>query len=133
MSPLRAHVLPILGHRRISDIHQNDIKKALSKVWRSKPPTASKAIMRLSIIFRQAQLMGLNVDPFTAEAAKHMLGDVRHQVTPVAATPWQQIPELYRRLDGNSAATMAIRFQILTAVRSAPGAHAEMVKLRDRR
>jgi len=62
-----------------------------------------------------------------------MLGDVRHQVTPVAATPWQQIPELYRRLDGNSAATMAIRFQILTAVRSAPGAHAEMVKLRDRR
>ncbi len=101
-SPIDLHVLPKIGHMPISTIHQTDIQKALAPIWRKKHPTATKAIQRLEIIFRQARLSGLEVDPFTVEAAKHMLGEVRHVVEPITATPWQNIPELYQNLEGNA-------------------------------
>lgn len=116
-SPIQLYVLPDLGPRRISEIHQKDIQKTLSKIWRTKPPTAEKAIQRLGIIFKQARLMGLDVDPFTVEAAKHMLGEVRHKAKPIAATPWQEMPDLYPKLAGLGSSRLALRFLILTAVR----------------
>ncbi|UTS79671.1 Prophage integrase IntA [Phaeobacter piscinae] len=116
-SPIQLYVLPELGNRRISEIHQKDIHKALSKVWRSKPPTAEKAIQRLGIIFKQARLMGLDVDPFTVDAARHMLGEVRHKTKSITATPWQEIPDLYPKLEGLGSSRLALRFLILTAVR----------------
>jgi integrase len=117
-SPIDLHVLPKIGHMPISTIHQTDIQKTLAPIWRKKHPTATKAIQRLEIIFRQARLSGLEVDPFTVEAAKHMLGEVRHVVEPITATPWQNIPELYQNLEGNAPSRLALRLMILTAVRS---------------
>ncbi len=117
-SPIDLHVLPKIGHMPISTIHQTDIQRALSPIWRKKHPTAEKAIQRLAIIFRQARLSGLDVDPFTVEAAKHMLGEVRHTPVPITATRWQDIPDLYERLEGNAPSRLALRLMILTTVRS---------------
>ena len=117
-SPIDWHVLPKIGHMPMSTIHQTDIQRTLAPIWRKKHPTAEKAIQRLAIIFRQARLSGLDVDPFTVEAAKHMLGEVRHIAEPITATPWQNIPDLYKRLEGNAPSRLALRLMILTTVRS---------------
>ena len=118
ISPLEQHVFPKIGHKPISTIHQSDIRSALAPIWKSKHPTATKAIDRLRIIFRQGRLMGYDCDPFTIDAAKHMLGDVIHDVDPIPATPWQEIPNLYARLENTGQVAQCLRFMILTLVRA---------------
>lgn len=118
-SPLAVHVLPKIGGLRISQIHQSDIHRALKPIWATKVATAEKTIQRLGVIFKQAKLMGLECDPFTVDAARHMLGDVRHESKPITATPWQDIPALYAKLCDRGTSHQALRMMILTAVRSA--------------
>ncbi|MEA5162056.1 tyrosine-type recombinase/integrase [Cereibacter johrii] len=118
-SPIKKHVLPKLGARRVSSIHQTDIQRALAPIWRTKTATAEKCIGRLAIIFHHGKLAGLPCDPFTVEAAKHLLGDLRRDVVPIPATPWQEIPVLFETLAGHSGSSFdCARWLILTAVRS---------------
>ena len=86
MSPLATHVFPRIGRKRVSAIHQVDVRDAVAPIWKTKHPTAEKAIQRLNIIFRHGKLMGYDCDPFTIEAAKHMLGEVHHQTESITAT-----------------------------------------------
>lgn len=118
LSPLRVHVLPKLGKRRITSIHQTDIHATLAPIWHAKAETAEKALARLRVVFRHAELSGLPVEERTVDAARHMLGQ-RHQVSrPIEATPWQDIPALYARLAANDTlAHLCLRLIILTAVR----------------
>lgn len=117
-SPLAQHVIPRIGKRRMSTIDQTDIAEALRPIWKDKPATAEKAFHRTRIIFRKARLMGLDADPFTVEAAAHILGDVSRTIEHIAATPWQEVPALYGRLDRPGASYRCLRWMILTATRS---------------
>lgn len=116
-SPLKLHVIPKIGSKRMSEIHQRDIHAAIKPLWKTKHETADKALYRTRIVFQQARLMGYDVDPFTVEAARHMLGHHDHQVQPIAATPWQDIPALYALLNKNTSAHMSLRWTILTLAR----------------
>lgn len=130
MSPLKIHVLPRLGKRPASEIHQNDIRDVLAPIWRKKHETAQKAIGRLAIAFTKGKLSGFPVDPFTIEAAKHMLGEVRQESRPIEATPWQDIPALFARMDSHmTTAHLCLQLIILTAVRgdAARGARLEEI------
>lgn len=118
MSPLAIHVLPRLGKRRVVDLTQADIKDVLSPIWRKKPVTAQRIVQRLSIVFTSGKLSGLAVDPFTIQAASHLLGAVPREVQPIPATPWQDIPGLFRRLGENpTVSNLCLQLIILTAVR----------------
>jgi integrase len=119
-SPLRLHVIPKIGKRRMCDLHQADIKEALAPIWRTKFPTAKKAIERIRIVFETANLSGIDCDPQTVDRAQHMLGDVMHKPKHLEAMPWQDVPELYARL-GNTSAHLALRWIILTLVRGSSG------------
>lgn len=129
LSPLLKHMMPKLGHKRMSTIHQTDIKDALAPIWKNKHPTAEKAIQRTHIIFTQAKLMGVDCDPFTVDAAKHMLGEVHHQTVSVASTAWQDVPDLYEALGRSGASYACLRLIILTCVRgsSARGLHLDEI------
>tara|TARA_R110002051_G_C8677331_1_gene491262 strand:+ start:175 stop:1359 length:1185 start_codon:yes stop_codon:yes gene_type:complete len=122
-SPLRVHVIPKIGNRRISDLHQVDIKDALAPIWKTKHPTAKKAIERIRIVFETANLSGLDCDPKTVDRARHMLGEVMHKPRHLPAMRWQDVPGLYASL-GNTSAHLALRWVVLTLVRgsSARGA-----------
>jgi integrase len=117
-SPLDTHIIPRIGQMPIADIHQTDIAAALKPIWRTKHPTAMKALQRTGIVFRQARAMGMECDPFVVDAAKHMLGIVRHQTTNIIATPWQDIPALYAKLRPELSSHLCLRWMILTVVRS---------------
>ena len=117
-SPIRIHLLPRLGPKRLSQIHQTDIRDALKPIWASKHATAEKAIQRLRIIFAQSKLMGYPCDPFTVDAAQHMLGAVKTAPVGIASTPWQEVPALYARLSSGSMSHQVLRMIILTCARS---------------
>jgi hypothetical protein len=100
LSPLRIRIFPKIGRVRMSALHQTDIHDAVAPVWKKKHPTALKCIDRIGVVFKAARLMGMECDPFTVQAARHMLGEVDHKVVHIVATPWREIPALYLALDG---------------------------------
>lgn len=118
MSPLTLYVIPKIGNKKVSAISQEDIRRAIAPIWRKKHPTAQKAIQRTRIVFEYARLMGVECDPFTVDAARHLLGVVHHRVEHQRSTPWQDIPELYARLSDEGSSASCIRWAILTLVRS---------------
>lgn len=128
MSPLSIHILPRLGKRLVTEITQIDIRDTLAPIWRKKPATAEKCAQRLTIVFRAGKLSGLAVDPFTVDAACHLLGEVPHTATPIVATRWQDIPDLYRKLIAHPTTShLCLCLIMLTAVRgdAARGARLE--------
>lgn len=125
LSPLNTHIFPKFGRRAASTITRHDIADALRPIWKKHHPTASKAIERIGIVLREGRLMGFAVDPFEADAAKRILGDVHHVATPIASTPWQDIPALYARL-GDGPLANCLRLMILTAMRTDPCAGARI-------
>lgn len=119
LSPVKIHVLPKLGNRKASSINQIDIRDVLAPIWRTKQPTANMALLRLGMVFRHARLSGVLVDPVTVDIARHMLGQIYHIPTPIAATPWQQIPALFQQLGEQQLdSCRCLQWMILTAVRS---------------
>lgn len=118
-SPLELHVLPKLGKMPVSQIDQRDIRDALAPIWHEKADTARKAMNRLSICLRHAAALGLDVDLQATDKAKALLGKQRHTSKNIPALNWRDVPAFYQSLDGGSITELALRFLILTAVRSA--------------
>lgn len=119
LSPINLYVTPVIGHMRMSAIHQSDIHRALKPIWRKKHPTAEKAIQRTSIIFRHMRLSGVECDPFTVDMAKHMLGEYQHKPQKTRASDWRDMPEIFAALNRDDASHLCLRFKILTMGRSA--------------
>lgn len=116
-SPIDLYMIPAIGKRRMSKLHRTDIHKALSTIWHSKHETALKAYRRTRIVFAEAQAMGFECDPGTVDAAKRMLGEVRQQVEHIRATPWQDVPALWEKLDPSTASGLCLRWILMTLVR----------------
>lgn len=119
MSPLRLYMIPAIGERRMSQLHQSDIHAALSPIWKSKHPTAEKAIQRTRLVFEHMRFSGVSCDPFIVDMARHMLGEVRHEVVKTPAADWQDIPRIFQALNSANTSHLCLRFNILTLVRSA--------------
>lgn len=119
ISPLQKHVYPKLGTRRMSQIRAIDIAAAIRPIWRTKHPTAIKAVNRTRITFQRCRRMGVPCHEETVETALQHLGDYYHEAIPIAATEWQNIPDLYAQLENGGTGAKALQFMILTLVRSA--------------
>ncbi len=117
-SPLELHVLPKLGRVPVVEIDQIKIRDALKPIWHVKADTARKALNRIAISMRHASNLGLEVDIQAAEKARGLLGKQRHKVKHVPALPWQDVPAFYASLDDGSITHLALRFLILTGMRS---------------
>lgn len=117
-SPIELHVLPKLGRVPVVEIDQIKIRDALKPIWHEKADTARKALNRIAISMRHASNLGLDVDIQAAEKARGLLGKQRHEVKHVSALPWQDVPAFYASLDDGSITHLALRFLILTGMRS---------------
>ncbi len=118
LSPLRLYVIPAIGNMPVTDITQTHIHAALKPIWRKMHPTAVKAIQRTRIVLTHARLSQFDVDPMICDAAEMMLGFVNHRKKPIPATPWKDVPDLYRRIAPDRSTHLVLRFAILTAMRS---------------
>lgn len=117
MSPLAVHVLPKLGARRVSSLTERDVEDVLRPLWQAKPETAKKVRQRLRLILTRGRLSGWPCDPLVVDRAALRLGEVHHVGTPIAATPWQDVPALYARLSRPLVSHAALRLALLTVVR----------------
>lgn len=122
-SPLELHILPKLGRTPVAEIDQIDIKDTLAPIWHDKADTARKALNRLSIIIRFAAAQDLDVDIQATDKAKELLGKQRHKAKHIPSMHWRDVPEFYASLSEPSPTHLALRFLILTAVRSYPLRH----------
>ncbi len=73
-------MIPAIGKKPGSQITRQDLVAALRPIWRTKPPTAEKAIQRNRIVLRSAKLMGFPTDPDIVQSAQEILGVVTHKV-----------------------------------------------------
>lgn len=128
-SPIEGHILPKLGSTPVVSLNQVIIKDALAQLWKEKPVTAQRALERLGIILRYAAAMGLEVDLQATSKARLLLGKPRHQVQHIPAMAWSDVPAFYGSLVDLSATHLALRFLILTGMRSAPVRHAAFAQI----
>ncbi len=112
-SPLKVHVLPMLGDLAVEDISQVDIQQTLKPIWHTKPDTARKAIGRLQKILEYAENKGLSVDVDVIRKAKGLLGNQLPVVTHHSAMPWRDVPDYYASLTGETQTQLGLRFLIL--------------------
>ena len=122
-SPLELHVLPKLGNMPITQITQTHIRDAFKPIWQTKADTARKALNRLRLCFQHAVALGLEVDRFVVENAQFLLGKQAHKPKHIPALHWHEVPDFYASLDEGSVTHLALRFLILTGVRSGPLRH----------
>ncbi len=115
-SPVRDHVLPRLGHLRVDQIHQTDIRDALAHLWNEMPDTARKAIGRLKIILEYAAAEGHDVNLNAVPLAKVLLGKQHKRPISHPSLPWQEVPLLYQSYDQGVVDT-AFKFLVSTVVR----------------
>lgn len=130
-SPLELHVLPKLGKVPVTDIDQIDIRDVLAPLWHKKAETAQKALSQISICLKHAVAMGLKVDLQATEKARILLGKPRHKTEHIPALPWQEVPAFYASLNEGTTTHLALRFLILTGVRSGPVRHLHESQIED--
>ncbi len=75
---------------------------------------------RLGIVLQHAAALGLDVDLQATDKAKALLGAQRHKETHIPAMPWQEVPGFFASLNEGTSVHLALRFLILTGVRSYP-------------
>ncbi|PDT19388.1 tyrosine-type recombinase/integrase [Rhizobium hidalgonense] len=119
-TPLKLHVLPKLGKVPVAEIDQIDIRDTLTPIWHKKAETARKALNRLSICFKHAAALGLDVDIQAPDKARALLGQQRHKPSNIPAMAWREVPGFYGTLADESVTHLALRLLILTGVRSSP-------------
>ena len=86
---------------------------------------------RLAICIRHAAALGLDVDIQATDKAKALLGQQRHTPKSIPSMPWKDVPQFYRSLDGGTITELALRFLILTGMRSDAVRHLHLDQLDD--
>ena len=114
LSPLELHVLPKIGDKLITDIDQSVIADAIRPIWRTKNPTAVKALNRLNVAIGYAVAQEyIDRGDYVATARK-LLGDSGHIETHHKAMPWQDVPAFYQSLGVDAAVRRVLSFMLLT-------------------
>jgi integrase len=129
MSPLTTHILPKLGKTLVEHLDQNVLKDVLAPIWHSKAEVARKALNRTGIVLRFAAAKGLEVDLQATAKARELLGRTRHEPAHIPAMPWQDVPAFYASISDLTVTHLALRFLILTGMRSAAVRHCRLDQL----
>lgn len=119
-SPVRLHILPQLGSVPIDAITQRDLERVLKPIWQDKPDVARKALNRVNLTIQHAAAGGLDVDMQLTKKTTALLGKQRDKSQHIPSMPWQEVPAFYRSLEDGPPAQLALRFLILTGLRSGP-------------
>jgi integrase len=125
---LDRHAYPALGDVPIAEITRDHVVAALTPVWTTRPATARKLQRRLASVLDYAAAHGWRSTDNPAQGrvlrlTKSLPKQPPEQKQP--SLPWQRVPTFLSALNSmEGTAPLALRFAILTAVRSAEVRHA---------
>ena len=125
-SPLRLHIMPHIGELPIEDINSKHIERVLKPIWNEKEETARKCLERLSYVIRYALAGNLKVDVSAVENARALLGVQDDISINIPSLPWQEVPKFYKSLRDDIMSNLALRFLILTCLRTNAICHANI-------
>lgn len=116
---LETYAFPSLGQLTVSEIHQDDIEAVLEPIWITKPETARRVLQRISTIFDFACGRGYRTTGNPATGMIATMAPQRQKPEHFSAIDYHDLPELMEKLaTSNSIGALALRFTILTALRS---------------
>jgi len=120
---LKQHAAPIM-RLPVGKICGEDVGKVLSPIWHEKPVMAGKVRRRIAAVLDYAARKGWREDknPAHASRLKDLGLSKQAQGRNQPSLPWAKLPAFMAALDGEAGmAPLALRFLILTALRSSEG------------
>lgn len=121
LNTLATYAFPIIGDLGVNDITRNDIITVMTPIWIAKQETARRVLQRLQVVFEWAIVKGHRTQGNPVDGLRLALPRQRKAVKNFAAIPWEEAPDLMRRLERvPGVGALALRFTILTALRSGP-------------
>ncbi|WP_245224457.1 tyrosine-type recombinase/integrase [Ruegeria sp. HKCCE4150] len=119
ISSLETYAFPTIGNRPIAIVTQSDFLGVLSAIWIQKPETARRVKQRMKAVMDWARASGFCEGVNPLEGIEKALPKQRQRTKHFSAVPWQELPELMRRIeDVEGVGALALRFLILTCARS---------------
>ena len=116
---LETYAFRTIGSRPIHAVTQADILRVLARIWTDKPETARRVRQRLRTVMNWARVAGHFDGANPVEGVEEGLPRQRDRVRHFTALPYQQLPELIRRIETvEGMGALTLRFVILTAARS---------------
>lgn len=121
INTLQKYAFPRIGHMAIREISRSDVMDVLEPVWLTKQETARRLYQRLSAVFRYALAKEYRSDGNPVDGLRDALPAQKKEVEHFTAVDWIQVPTIFEWLEEkDSVSSLALRFTILTAVRSGP-------------
>jgi len=118
---LTHHAFPVLAEMPVASVDRAAVLRAVEAVWTSRPATARKVLRRIGTVLRYAAAHGwrANDNPADARMLRHAGLSALPGGEKQPSLPWQRATAFMRALDDMpGVAPLALRFAILTAVRS---------------
>lgn len=126
-SSLERHAYPTIGDLPVAEIDRAKVREAIDAVWTSAPSIGRKVLRRIATVLRYAAAHGWRVNDNPADAKM-----LRYAGLPPLpgghkqpSLPWARLPAFMVALEKvEGASALALRFVILTALRSGEVRHA---------
>ncbi|MBW6396394.1 site-specific integrase [Roseomonas sp. HJA6] len=118
---LKNYAYPVLGKMQVAQIDRKAVLEAIQPVWTSRPATARKVLRRIGSVLRYAAAQGwrLNDNPADAKMLRMLGLPALPAGTSFPALPHARMADFMKALAAaEGIAPLALRFTILTAVRS---------------
>jgi len=121
LSSLSAYAFPFFGQRQVNQIEQDDVLRALSPIWNTKPETARRVRQRIKLVLDWSKVKGYRsgdnpVEGLARVLPKHRASEAHHASLKYVLVP-AFIADL-RRADASESVKLAFEFLILTATRT---------------
>lgn len=122
---IERYALPVIGSMPVHAIEQSDILRVLAPIWTEKPETARKLKQRLRTVLDWARTAGHREGMNPVEGVEKGLPKQRDRARHHKAVPWKDLPGMMADIcDMDGMGALALRFTVLTAVRSGETRHA---------
>lgn len=119
LTTLGTYAFPAIGAKPIHTIRRADLIALLEPIWLIKQETARRVLQRMTTVFDYALAMDYLTEGSPVPGVRKALPPQKRKVIHFSAMPWEMVPGFMRALEeADGAGALALRFTILTAMRS---------------
>ena len=118
---LEVHILPRLGKRPVHAIEIGEVEAVLRPIWNARPSIAKRLRQRMRNAFDWSIAKQLRSDNPAGDPLDMLLGSQAAKTGHYRSLPFAKVPEAVARVCDRqaTAVSLALRFSVLTACRSA--------------